>query len=136
MALRPAPQAKKVLIAGGGIAGIEAADALYKRGHHPILCEAGDTLGGQFVLAGAAPRKGDFQLAAYMAAENIRDLGVEIRTNTPVTPHSLRQKNRTPSSLPSAPSRLSPISRVLTAVVSWSLINFWPRKMCPRARPW
>lgn len=86
MALRPAPQAKKVLIAGGGIAGIEAADALYKRGHHPILCEAGDTLGGQFVLAGAAPRKGDFQLAAYMAAENIRDLGVEIRTNTPVTP--------------------------------------------------
>lgn len=54
MALRPAPQAKKVLIAGGGIAGIEAADALYKRGHHPILCEAGDTLGGQFVLAGAA----------------------------------------------------------------------------------
>ena len=86
MALRPAPQAKKVLIAGGGIAGIEAADALYKRGHHPILCEAGDTLGGQFVLAGAAPRKGDFQRAAYMAAENIRDLGVEIRTNTPVTP--------------------------------------------------
>ena len=86
MALRPAPQAKKVLIAGGGIAGIEAADALYKRGHHPILCEAGDTLGGQFVLAGAAPRKGDFQRAAYMAAENIRDLGVETRTNTPVTP--------------------------------------------------
>ena len=37
-----------VLIAGGGIAGIEAADALHRRGDHPILCEAGDSLGGQW----------------------------------------------------------------------------------------
>lgn len=75
-----------MLIAGGGIAGIEAAEILHKRGHRPILCEAGDALGGQFVLAGAAPRKGDFQRAARMAVENIREMGVEIRTNTPVTP--------------------------------------------------
>lgn len=77
---------KKVLVAGGGIGGIETADALFKRGHHPILCEKGDTLGGQFVLAGAAPRKSDFAKAAKMAAQNIIDEGVEIRMNTPVTP--------------------------------------------------
>lgn len=73
MALRPAPQAKKVLIAGGGIAGIEAADALYKRGHHPILCEAGDTLADNLCWPVPRPER-RFPTAAYMAAENIRDL--------------------------------------------------------------
>ena len=85
-ALVPSQSPKKVLIAGGGIAGIEAADALHRRGDHPILCEAGDSLGGQFLLAGVAPRKGDFRRAGEMAIRNIQDEGVEIRMNTPVTP--------------------------------------------------
>ena len=85
-ALIPSGTPKKVLIAGGGIAGIEAADALHRRGDHPILCEAGDSLGGQFLLAGVAPRKGDFHRAGEMAIRNIQDEGVEIRMNTPVTP--------------------------------------------------
>ena len=45
-----------VLIAGGGIAGLEAAIILKQRGHNPILCEATDTLGGKLFTAGKAPR--------------------------------------------------------------------------------
>lgn len=90
--LIPAAVPKKVLIAGGGIGGIEAADALYKRGHHPILCEAGDHLGGQFLLAGVAPRKGDFHRACEMAVRNIEEEGVEIRLNTPVTPELIAEE--------------------------------------------
>lgn len=43
---------ERVLIAGGGIAGLKAAITLKQRGHDPILCEASDTLGGQFRTAG------------------------------------------------------------------------------------
>lgn len=85
-ALVKAAKAKKVLIAGGGIGGIEAADDLVKRGHTPIVCEASDHLGGQFLLSGMAPRKGDFAMAARMAAQNILDIGVDVRLNTAVTP--------------------------------------------------
>ena len=56
-AMQPTQSPKTILIAGGGIAGLEAARTLKLKGHDPILCEAGDALGGQFVLAGKAPRK-------------------------------------------------------------------------------
>jgi len=92
MSLTKAEVSKKVLIAGGGIGGIETADALFKRGHKPVLCEATDALGGQFVLAGAAPRKDDFARAAKMAVLNIEDQGIEIRKNTPVTPELIEEE--------------------------------------------
>lgn len=78
-------QPKKVLIAGGGVAGLEAAVTLKRRGHHPIVCEASSHLGGQFVLAGAAPRKEEMREAAIWMGEQAKREGVEIRLSTPVT---------------------------------------------------
>lgn len=88
--LVPAEKPEKVLIAGGGIAGLMAAITLKKRGHLPILCEATDSLGGQFVLAGAAPRKSEMKDAAASMAKKAEKLGVEIRLNTPVTPELIK----------------------------------------------
>lgn len=76
---------KKVLIAGGGIAGLEAAIVLKKRGHNPIVCEASDSLGGQFALAGAAPRKEEMREAAISRGNQVVKEGVEVKLNTPVT---------------------------------------------------
>lgn len=76
---------KKVLIAGGGIAGVEAAIILKRRGHNPILCEASDSLGGQFALAGEAPRKEEMKEAALSRGQQAINEGVEIKLNTPVT---------------------------------------------------
>ena len=76
---------KKVLIAGGGVAGLEAAVTLKRRGHHPIVCEASKHLGGQFVLAGAAPRKEEMKEAAIWMGEQAKREGVEIRLSTPIT---------------------------------------------------
>lgn len=76
---------KKVLVIGGGVAGLEAALTLKKRGHNPILCEASDSLGGQFALAGAAPRKEEMKEAAIAMGEMVKREGVEIRLSTPVT---------------------------------------------------
>lgn len=76
---------KKVLIAGGGLAGLEAAMILKSRGHNPIVCEASDSLGGQFILAGAAPRKEEMKEAAIAMGRQAMEQGIEIKLNTPVT---------------------------------------------------
>lgn len=84
---------KKVLIAGGGIAGLEAAIILKKRGHNPIICEASDSLGGQFALAGAAPRKEEMKEAALSRGQQAINEGVEIKLNTPVTTELIEEIN-------------------------------------------
>lgn len=76
---------KRVLIAGGGMGGMEAAYRLKMLGHEPVLCEAGDHLGGQFILAGETPRKGEFKQAAFDCAARLERVGAEVRLNTPVT---------------------------------------------------
>lgn len=91
MKLHKTTKPQKVLIVGGGIAGIEAATDLVECGHTPIIYEASDHLGGQFEIAGVAPRKADFTIACQAAIENIKDLGVEIHLNTVVTPEVIKK---------------------------------------------
>ncbi len=81
---------KKVLIIGGGMGGMEAAYRLQMLGHQAILCEASDHLGGQFILAGETPRKGEFKQAALDNARRAERVGAEIRLNTTVTPEMIR----------------------------------------------
>lgn len=84
--IKPAKKPETVLIAGGGIAGLMAAITLKNRGHNPILCEKSDKLGGQFVLAGRAPRKKEMEDSIIHMAENAKKMGIDIRLNTEVTP--------------------------------------------------
>ena len=48
---------QKVLVVGGGPAGLEAARVAAEQGHKVTLTEASDRLGGQFRLAGMQPRR-------------------------------------------------------------------------------
>lgn len=89
--LKPAEETKKILVAGGGMAGMEAAMTLKERGFDVILAEASDRLGGQFLLAGMAPRKQEMKDAAELKGEQIQRAGVEVRLNTPVTPELLTE---------------------------------------------
>lgn len=91
--LRKTDAPKKVLVIGGGITGLEAALHLKARGHKPIVCEASDSLGGQFVLAGAAPRKEEMKLAALSMGEMVTKAGIEIRLETKVTPELIKAIN-------------------------------------------
>ncbi|GAA0722366.1 FAD-dependent oxidoreductase [Clostridium malenominatum] len=84
---------KKVLIAGGGVAGLEAAIILKHRGHNPILCETSTSLGGQFVIAGAAPRKEELKESAIAMGEMAKREGIEIKLSTPVTPEVIKKVN-------------------------------------------
>lgn len=89
--LKPATSPKTVLVAGGGPAGLEAAITLKKRGHNPILCESTSRLGGQFLLAGEAPRKVEMKESAIHMGELAKRLGVDVRLSTPVTPELIAE---------------------------------------------
>lgn len=82
---------EKVMIAGGGMAGLFAAEVLKKRGHEPVIFEASDRLAGQFLLAGVSPMKQDWAAAAKWEAEEVGRLGIEFHLNTPVTPKLIEQ---------------------------------------------
>ncbi|MFP4474079.1 MAG: FAD-dependent oxidoreductase [Desulfatibacillaceae bacterium] len=63
--LAPTDNPKKVLIAGGGAAGLAAAWAAAGTGHDVVLYERSDRLGGQLHLAGAPPGREEFVELAH-----------------------------------------------------------------------
>lgn len=83
--LSPVAAPKKVFIAGGGIAGCEAAIVLAKRGHMVTLFEAADQLGGQWLLACVPPGKADFSSLVAWQKQELAKLGVEVRLETPLS---------------------------------------------------
>ena len=76
---------KKVVVAGGGPAGMEAAITAAKAGHRVRLFEKGDRLGGQFYLAAIPPAKGEFSSFVTWQINQLNQLGVEVYLNTEVT---------------------------------------------------
>lgn len=82
---------KRVLVVGGGPAGLEAARTLAMRGHHVTLCEATARLGGQVRLAASAPHRADVgQIVQWLESE-LEVLGVDVRTNTAVDAAFVRE---------------------------------------------
>jgi 2,4-dienoyl-CoA reductase-like NADH-dependent reductase (Old Yellow Enzyme family) len=69
---------KRVLVVGGGPAGLEAARAAAERGHRVTLQEASDKLGGQFRLAGLQPRRAQILDLLEWYESELRRLGVVI----------------------------------------------------------
>ncbi|MGI5901380.1 MAG: FAD-dependent oxidoreductase [Desulfitobacteriia bacterium] len=78
---------KKVLVVGGGIAGMQAALSSAERGHEVILCEKNSRLGGVLLCEEKVPFKEklgkyiDLQIRLIEKTPNI-----EVRLNTEVTP--------------------------------------------------
>jgi 2,4-dienoyl-CoA reductase-like NADH-dependent reductase (Old Yellow Enzyme family) len=89
---RPAPRSsKRVLVAGGGPAGMKAAVAAAERGCHVVLCEAGSRLGGQALLAQMLPDRAEFGGLITNLEGELRRAGVEIRCNVRVDPQHIRE---------------------------------------------
>lgn len=85
MALLPAAAPLKVLVAGGGPAGLEAARVAAQRGHHVVLCEARPDLGGQARLMALDPNQPLLQGWLDYLEREARSAGVDIRLSTEVT---------------------------------------------------
>jgi 2,4-dienoyl-CoA reductase-like NADH-dependent reductase (Old Yellow Enzyme family) len=72
----------RILVVGGGPAGLEAARVAALRGHKVTLIERGTRLGGQVNLAMRTPNRGNFEEIILFFERQLKKLGVEIRLRT------------------------------------------------------
>lgn len=77
--LHPAERSKKVMVIGGGPAGLEAATIAAMRGHRVTLYERGRELGGRLLLAAIPPYKSEMKTLAQSLAARARKAGVKIK---------------------------------------------------------
>jgi len=76
---------RKVLVVGGGVAGMYAAITAAERGHKVILCEKEGKLGGWLWFTDYDSHKEDLRKYRDSMVNRINRLGVEVRLNTEVT---------------------------------------------------
>lgn len=81
----PSARPKRVLVVGGGIAGMKAAHTAALRGHDVTLCEAEGELGGILRTEAALPFKHEMYELGRTYAHLCSEAGVDIRLNTRVT---------------------------------------------------
>ena len=80
---------KKVLVIGGGPAGMEAAYVAKKRGHEVVLCEKEKELGGLLRLAAVPISKQELCKVIKFMARRLNNEGIDVRTGCEVTPQML-----------------------------------------------
>ncbi|MBC8445756.1 MAG: FAD-dependent oxidoreductase [Chloroflexi bacterium] len=83
--IAPVEQPRRVMVIGGGPAGMEAAIIAAQRGHHVTLYEKDDRLGGRLREATQVPYKEEFaDLIRYQQVQ-LQRTGVDVQLNTMVT---------------------------------------------------
>jgi len=86
----PAARLRKLVVVGGGPAGLEAARVAAERGHEVTLYEAGSHLGGQFRLAGLQPRRAQILDLIDWYERQLQSLGVTVHFNHLMDADTLR----------------------------------------------
>ena len=89
-ALRPCVQPKKVVVVGGGAAGMEAARTAAMRGHKVSLYEKNESLGGNLIPGGSHSFKKEVRELNAWYQNELKALPVEIHTGANVTAGQLR----------------------------------------------
>lgn len=111
--IRPAPKKKRVLVVGGGPAGMEAARVAAIRGHEVLLVEKERRLGGllRFVaLIKGLDVDGDAMQVSDYLQNQIERLGVEIRLGKEFTPADIREMH--PDSILLAPGGVPAVPEI------------------------
>ncbi|MDP2920457.1 MAG: FAD-dependent oxidoreductase [Dehalococcoidia bacterium] len=90
--LIPTPNPKKVMVIGGGPAGMEAARVAASRGHKVSLWEKGPELGGLLLTAAKAPGRSDLLEVPRYQKHQMKILNVDVHLDTEVTPEMVLEQ--------------------------------------------
>lgn len=83
--LTRATAARRIVVAGGGPAGLEVARVAAERGHRVVLFEAAAVVGGHVLLEAAVPHRGELRGIADYYRRELARLGVDVRTGSTAT---------------------------------------------------
>lgn len=83
--ISPAEKIKKILVIGGGPAGMEAARVAALRGHEVVVYEKSQRLGGRLILAASPPGKSNITLLTNYLESQLKKLGVRIELGKAAT---------------------------------------------------
>lgn len=78
-------EARKIIVVGGGPAGMEAARVAAERGHRVVLLEKSSELGGQLIVAAQPPHKDELTNLIQYMTDQLTGSGVEVRLNREAT---------------------------------------------------
>lgn len=122
----PATVKKRIVVIGGGLAGLEASRVAALRGHTVVLLEKARALGGQANLAARLPGRAEFaEMTGYLTRQ-VRKLPIEVRLETEATPELVL--GLAPDAVVVATGSLPPESRLPGAdpgpvVTTWDVID-------------
>jgi len=90
--IKPSPEPKKVLVIGGGPAGIWAALGALKRGHKVVLWEKAEVLGGQLNVAGLPRGREEFLVLAENLENIVLNSDIEVSLGREATLEDIRRE--------------------------------------------
>lgn len=116
--------AKKIVVVGGGIAGMQCAITLKKRGHDVTIIEKEDKLGGQMYLAASTPFKESVGSAVKWFVSEVDRLKIRVCFHTQASVESIEKMDPdvvvlATGSLPNTP----PIPGINSAIDSWDVLK-------------
>ena len=108
MAIKKTSRPKKVMVVGGGPAGMSAAMAAHECGHQVTLFEMADRLGGQLFLAAAPPGRAEFASLAKDLSRQVKAANIPTVFNCRVDESLIREENPDAMILATGATPLSP----------------------------
>ena len=91
--ITPATEKKKVVVVGGGVAGMEAARVAKMKGHDVVLFEKETTLGGQLNIASVPPRKSEMNRGLHYLTNEMKVLDIDLRLGREVCAKCIMSEN-------------------------------------------
>lgn len=91
LTMYPTRRPKRVLVIGGGPAGLECSRVARARGHEVILMEESSELGGNFRVASIPPQRGDIKKGIQFFESEIFRLGVQVKLGEKATPEEIEK---------------------------------------------